>query len=50
MRLVPKKIYFFLFIHHLQSTLRQHTPFPAALLLFVAFLESILWDIVYYLR
>jgi len=49
MRLVPKKS-FILFIHQLKCghlhPLCLHTPFPAVLPFFVAFLESILWDVV----
>jgi len=48
MRLVPKKV---LFIDYIVVTFKVHplclyTPFPAVLLLFVAFLERSLWEVV----
>jgi len=51
MRLVPKKVLFYLFINYNVFTFKVHplclhTPFPAVLPFFVAFLERILWDIV----
>jgi hypothetical protein len=54
MRLVANKVLFYLFINNNVVTFKVHplclhTPFPAVLPLFVAFLELILWD-VYRLR
>ena len=51
MRLVPKKVLFYLFIKYSLVTfkvhpLRLHTSFPVVLPLFVAFLERILSDVV----
>jgi hypothetical protein len=51
MRMVPKKVLFHLFINYNAVTFKVHplclhTPFSAVLPLFVAFLESILWDAV----
>ena len=52
MRLIPKKkVLFYLFINYNVATFKEHplclhTPFPAMLPLFVAFLERILWDVV----
>jgi len=56
MRLVPKKkVLFYLFIKYSLVAFKVHplclhTHFPAVLPLFVAFLERILWDVVYDLR
>jgi len=51
MRLVPKKVLFYLFINYNVVTFKVHplclhTPFPVVLPLFVAFLEHSLWDVV----
>jgi len=51
MRLVPTKVLFYLFINYNMVTFKvqplcMHTPFPAVLPLFVAFLEHSLWDVV----
>jgi hypothetical protein len=50
MRLVPKKVLFYLFINYNVVTskihpLCLHTPFPAVQQLFEASLEHILWDL-----
>jgi len=49
MRLVPKKVLFYLFINYIVVTFKVHPlclhiPLPAVLPLFVAFLECSLWD------
>jgi len=51
MRLVPETVLFYLFINYNVVTFKVHplclhTPFPAALPVFVAFLELSLWDVI----
>jgi len=55
MRLVPTKVLLYLFINYNTIIFKErplclHTPFPAVLSLFVAFLEHSLWDVVEGLR
>jgi len=50
MRLVPKKVLFYLFLDYNVVTFKVlplclHTTLPAVLPLFVAFLERILWRV-----
>lgn len=54
-RLVPKKYIFYLFINYNVAPFKVrppclHTPSPAVLPLFVAFLERVLWDVLQDLR
>jgi hypothetical protein len=55
MKLVPKKIWFYLFVNYNVVTfkvhsLSMHTPLPKVLILLVAFLEHRFWDVTEGLR